>query len=46
VLGEDPVPTVKVCEDNFEGGDGLQDKVDQMIDDIASGKVDVEEKIG
>jgi basic membrane protein A and related proteins len=46
VLGEDPVPTVKVCEDNFAGGDGLQAKVDQMIADVASGKVDVEEKIG
>ena len=46
VLGEDPVPTVKVCENNFEGGAGLQAKVDKMIADIAAGKVDVEEKIG
>lgn len=45
VIGEDPVPTVKICEDNVDGGEGLQDKVDQMIDDIVSGEVDVDAEI-
>jgi basic membrane protein A len=46
VLGKDPVPTVKVCESNVKGGEGLQKQVDQMIADIAAGKVDVKAEIG
>jgi basic membrane protein A and related proteins len=38
-LGVDPVPGVKVC-DTVPGAADIQAKVDQLIKDIASGKVD------
>ena len=40
-IGVDPVPTVKVCP-SVEGHEEMQEQVDAMIADIASGEVDVD----
>lgn len=45
VLGVDPVPTVKIC-DNVEGAAELQAQLDEEIAKIASGEVDVSALIG
>jgi basic membrane protein A len=44
-IGVDPVPSVKVCK-SVDGYEDIQTKVDSLIDDIASGKVDVSAEIG
>jgi basic membrane protein A len=44
-IGEDPVPTVKVCP-SVPGADALQQQVDAMIADVASGEVDVDALVG
>jgi basic membrane protein A len=40
-IGVDPVPTVEVCP-SVDGHEQLQEQVDAMIADIASGEVDVD----
>lgn len=44
-IGVDPVPTVIVCG-SVEGASGLQEQVDALIADIASGEVDVSAEMG
>jgi basic membrane protein A len=45
LIGQDPVPTVKICP-SVPGADALQQQVDAMIADVASGEVDVEALVG
>jgi basic membrane protein A and related proteins len=44
-IGVDPVPSVKICP-SVPGAEGLQEQVDAMIEDVASGEVDVEALVG
>lgn len=45
VLGVDPAPNVKVCP-SVDGYEEIQEKVDELIAQIAAGEIDVDAEIG
>lgn len=45
VLGVDPAPSVKVCP-SVDGHEEIQEKVDELIAQIAEGEIDVDAEIG